>query len=430
MFEKNNVSTGKKVSLFYRIILICIVVLLVGVLGFQLFGERKYTNEVTENENIKLQFHEDGTFKIMLLADIQDGSNVSMYTMKFIQTAIAEENPDLIILLGDNVFGFAPDLLLSKSNAEKSISTFLQPIVDAKIPFCVVFGNHDGQGALSNAEQLNYYRTFAGCMLEDEADLTGSGNYHVMISDFSGETNRLNLWFFDSGSETKINGETSYSCVAEDQIAWYLEESKKITEENGGEVIPAFVFQHIPVPEIYNLLIPVEEACEGSIEKEGRIYIKNPAITDDGFFGELPCSPIYNTGEFDAWLEAGDVMTAFFGHDHVNAFGGVYQGITMKYTPGCGFYSYGPGYNRGIQILELQEENVEEYSTRLLLYKDLVGEEIKDEKALYDGTVLRGISLFKYIQVFILLPLFFVVVIIGGIIYLVKRKKKKSTKNK
>jgi hypothetical protein len=426
MKNHKKVSMEKKISVIYRIIVVGIVFLLLGALGVQIFGKRNYEKDTSINTKPKLQFSENGTFKIMILADIQDGANVSSYTMKFIAAAIEKETPDLIVLLGDNVFGIAPDLILSKSGVEKSIETFLQPILAAETPFCLVFGNHDGQGIMSNEEQLTYYQTFAGCLLEDEPNLTGSGNCHLMVFDQKGETPELNLWFFDSGSETEIQGETSYTCVAEDQIAWYLDKSKEIKEDNKGEIVPAFVFQHIPVPEIYNLLLPVEESCEGSVEKEGKIYVKNSACTDDGFFGELPCSPIYNTGEFDAWVQSKDVVAAFFGHDHVNAFGGTYQGIQMIYTPGCGFYSYGPGYDRGIRILEIEENKVEAFTTRLLYYKDLVGEEINDKGALYEGSVLRGKSLFKYIQLFVLIPFIFLGVIVWGVVHFIRKRKTKK----
>ena len=44
-----------------------------------------------------------------------------------------------------------------------------------------------------------------------------------------------------------------------EQIEWYKETSAKLKEENGGETVNSLVFQHIIVPEIYDVLAKVEE---------------------------------------------------------------------------------------------------------------------------------------------------------------------------
>lgn len=320
----------------------------------------------------------------------------------------------------------APDLMLSKDNVEKSITGFLQPVIDANIPFALVFGNHDGQGIMSNEEQMGFYRTFPGCLAQKGECLTGVGNYNLMLTDHTGEKNILNLWFFDSGSYAKVNGEKSYACVAKDQLDWYLDASQKITKENNGEIVPAFVFQHIPVPEIYNCLTEVDEGTIGAVSKNGKSYILNEEATTDGNFKELPCSPLYNTGEFESWKEAGDVITAFFGHDHVNDFSGIYDGIKMTYIPGCGFYAYGDGYNRGIRVLELDETDITNYTSHIIHFSDISSEKISNEKALFDGYVVHGKSLLSYITIFAILPL----TVISLLCVFIIRKVRKHTSNR
>lgn len=70
---------------------------------------------------------------------------------------------------------------------------------------------------------------------------------------------------------------------------------------------------------------------------------------------ESPAIPDINTGEFDAIAEKGDVMAMFVGHDHINSFVGHYQNVDLVYTPGSGFNVYGPGVERAVRVIELNE---------------------------------------------------------------------------
>ena len=110
-----------------------------------------------------LSFNSNGKFKIMIITDIQDGLHVSSYTMALITKALDSEKPDLVILGGDNICGFAPSLYFSAKHVRQSISTFLKPITDQNIPFCVVFGNHDANRAMSKTEQMGYFLSFDQC---------------------------------------------------------------------------------------------------------------------------------------------------------------------------------------------------------------------------------------------------------------------------
>ena len=47
-------------------------------------------------------------------------------------------------------------------------------------------------------------------------------------------------------------------------------------------------------------------------------------------------------------ISCGDVIGAYFAHDHKNEYVGNYKGIDLGYAPGCGFNSYGNGGERAI----------------------------------------------------------------------------------
>ena len=327
-----------------------------------------------------LHFNE-GKFKILVIADIQDDVTASPYTTEFIATAIDSEKPDLIVLNGDNIQGSAPSLLLSKSAVKRSIDQFLAPIVERGIPFAVVFGNHDAETIMSKEEQMEYYLSFDNCLARPNAIGRSVGNYNLLIKGQQDEPS-LNLWFFDSNNRIYSEYGYGYAYVTNEQIEWYERTAKETQNSNGGAVVPAFVFQHIPVPEIYDLLTEVPKSTNGAVRGHGKwknqFFVINPELVESGSMGEGPCPPDFNNGQFDSWLKQGDVVAAFFGHDHVNDFAGNLKGIDLAYTPGAGFYSYGNGYKRGVRVIEIDQNNPSKYVSRLIYYSDLIDEPIPD----------------------------------------------------
>ena len=87
--------------------------------------------------------------------------------------------------------------------------------------------------------------------------------------------------------------------------------------------------------------------------------------------GESPATPDVNTGEFDAMAQKGDVIGIYVGHDHNNSFVTNVRGVDLGYTQGCGFNVYGPGENRGVRVIELNENEPRKYTTRTVTYKEV-----------------------------------------------------------
>ena len=66
--------------------------------------------------------------------------------------------------------------------------------------------------------------------------------------------------------------------------------------------------------------------------------------------------PALNSGFFAALVEAGDVMGAFCGHDHVNDYEGELFGVRLAYGRATGFAEYGrEGFPRGARVIRLYE---------------------------------------------------------------------------
>jgi 3',5'-cyclic AMP phosphodiesterase CpdA len=330
-----------------------------------------------------------GTLKIMVIADIQDDISVSPYTLKFIEAALASETPDLVIFNGDNIQGTAPSLIVNPNGVRHSISQFMEPIVKRDIPFALVFGNHDPQTIMSKEDQMKYYLSFANCLAEPNRIGGSVGNYNILIKNAQGKS-VFNLWFFDSNSRVYSEYGYGYAYVTNEQLEWFASSAAQLTADNGNVGIPSIVFQHIPVPEIYDMLSEVSKGTQDAVEGHGRwkghYFVANPEFIATGSLGEGPCPPDYNNGEFDRWIQEGNVKAAVFGHDHVNDFSGTYKNINMIYTPGVGFYSYGNGYKHGVRIIEINESDPENFSTRLIYFRDLLNDTIPDA-LLYDGEI-------------------------------------------
>ena len=351
-----------------------------------------------------LQFKADGTFKIMSISDIQDGADPSPYAIQLITLALDREQPDLVVLGGDNIFDWSPSLLVSASNVKKSIDTFMAPIIARNIPFAVVFGNHDANAAMTRPEQWAYYQSLPGAQtFGADMNQIGNrvGNYNLLVDGTDGKP-ALSLWFFDSGGETLSSvGDT----MLPGQIDWYKTTSDQVKQANGGVTVPAVVFQHIPVPQIYDLLTPVDESTTGAIKgvgtHSGNYYVLDPSKTSDGVLGEGPCPLENDQAEFAAWQSQGDVMAAVFGHDHDNSFRGTTGGIQLMYDAAAGFYSYGNSDLHGVRVLEFNETSVTQFTTHMDYWKDLTTDTIPPDLA-YDGGFAHGAE-WAYIAVAVII---------------------------
>lgn len=68
-----------------------------------------------------LRFRKDGTFRVLQLADVQDGPDVSPNAIALIDAAIEAADPDLVVLTGDQVRGYDPaylDTFVARRGAE------------------------------------------------------------------------------------------------------------------------------------------------------------------------------------------------------------------------------------------------------------------------------------------------------------------------
>lgn len=336
------------------------------------------------NEEKKtLRFRKDGKFRILQLADVQEIPLFSDDTDLMLKAAVEKLKPDLVILTGDQIKGYAPSFFLGnrRENFEKVITRMMKPIVDAGVPFGVTFGNHDSQVGVTKAEQLEFFQTFPGCVAENEEHLPGAATFHLPILSSKEDKTVFNIYVVDSHEDAVFGG---YEPIDEKQLRWYRKVRDGLAEANGGKVVPSMVFQHVPMPEFNDVLERVEKKDERAMRMFGVYENQFMRLPDEihnagGILGEPPSTPEYNSGEYEAMSERRDVIAAVVGHDHINSFVAKYGSMDLIYTQSCGFNCYGNGVGRGVRVVDINEENPREYETSVHTYKELVGDKMQNK---------------------------------------------------
>lgn len=328
-----------------------------------------------------LKFGADGKFRILHLTDIHDVEpamdddenreipvNKDKETIHVIETLVAQTCPDLVVFGGDNISGYWEEF--TYDYVKSTIDRITAPIRERNIPLCVCFGNHDGEEGFHTDFQMLMYMEYPNCRSNlNDADVYGCGNCCVTIKDSKGEKDAFAIWLMDSNDyERKADGENfGYDHVHDDQIEWYEGRSAQLREANGGEPLPAILFQHIPVQqELAGFKEVTDDGEYTFVERDGRkFYLSNQIC--EGRIREVPCPPNMEkdyTNQLESWKKMGDVFAAFFGHDHINDFRMNVDGIDLYQTLGAGYFTY--GMERGGRLIVLDENSPRELYTESL----------------------------------------------------------------
>jgi hypothetical protein len=329
---------------------------------------------LASESEIKLQFNENGQFKIMQMSDFQDyvsadKPEVNPKSIALMNAALDAEKPDVVVMTGDMIGGD-----MNAEQLQAYIAQMVKPMEDRQIPWLVTFGNHDEDALVALDEgwnkikQLEYYRSFpyninqASMSGAQGVDANGKNTYAVgdmyqLVYDNTGATPVYAIWALDSNRyDASSAGTDGYDWIHFEQVEWYYNTSKSLEADYGK--LNALMFYHIPTPEWADMA-----SNAMGFNATGNRY-------------EVECPAVINSGLFAAALQRGDVRGMFVGHDHVNDYVGNYYGIYLGYDANVGYQTYGLGGEnndlmRGVRVFELDVNDLETFTTRMVYATDL-----------------------------------------------------------
>lgn len=373
-------QTKKKIKIAVSVILaaVLIVGVVLGILWFPVKGET--TNEFWLStqpyrleDTVILQKEPGKDFKILNLADVQYSDTLDIgkraYTEETIRKLIEQTQPDLITMTGDQTW-----TAMQKQSA-KELVAFMDSF---KIPWAPVFGNHDGEGNADKNWLADQYMSSEYCLFKKGPNnIGGVGNYIINIME--GDKIIQSLIMMDSGQgrsypedpdqtnpvymyadeldggEYVLNADgtrkqaqvgTDYEFISETQVQWYKWAINGATAANGGETPESIAFFHIALPEYYYAYLQWKEsgydASMGFGEKREQV-----------------CCPKVNTGLFAAMQELGSTKNVVVGHDHINTYSVLYEGIHLTYGLKTGDRCYRDEDLNGGTLLTISQDGVQ-----------------------------------------------------------------------
>lgn len=314
-----------------------------------------------------IKFNTDGSLKIMHITDTHLGDENIEMSVFLINEACKRENPDIVIITGDNVHNY-DDSSKTKLYINKLMSVFQS----LNIPVAVTMGNHDSEtGALSRPELMQCYNSYScSVCYSDDNNISGSASYNIPVLSSKTDEIKFNLWIIDSGD---YDNEGHYGCADEDTVQWYKEKSDEITQQNGKKIY-SLAFQHIIVPEIYDVLKKTTKRKLYSFHhmyNKNDFYMFDPKQINFGTLNETPCCGYCNYGQFGAMVEKGDVLGIFSGHDHTNAFGVKNKGIDIANSLSTRFNGDRFSTQYGYRIINVNENDTSVYTSRIIRWYNM-----------------------------------------------------------
>ncbi len=340
-----------------------------GIIYFEIDPQNKNINfNAADSQNetdTTIRFNSDGKLKILHIADPHLANDKYFdSSIWVIAEACDVEKPDLVVLTGDNTKPYD-----DPEETKKIINSLMNIFESRNIPVAVTFGNHDSEaGPMSRKDIMDYYKTFSCTITADESqNFKNCATFNIPVLASDSDDVKFNVWVFDSGDYDE-DEPRHYDRVRTEQIEWYKETSAKLQSENGGKNVNSVVFQHIIVPEIYDVLKKVDSKQPYAIEhiyNEGEYYAFDDAQTNYGTLNEKPCPGYHNDGQFDALVENGGVLAMFTGHDHTNAFGVRNQNIDIYTSPMTRYKGLAYTTQYGYRVVEIDENDTSTYETRV-----------------------------------------------------------------
>lgn len=353
---------------------------------------------------IRLKKNPDQDFIILNLSDPQlsddewglngEETEAQVRYKVFLHTArelVDRVKPDLITISGD----------ISYPNCQRAYQKFGDFFDSFRIPWAVIWGNHDNQWDLEALDRtVDLFSTYRYFVFEAGDRELGSGNYVITIEEEGRPVEGMvmmdthDVIFYSREEDTEQDvlerddadlmrthreqiemlaerghEEKELSWInpklTRKQVSWYREQIQQLTELGCKDTT---LITHVPIyayteafraalkEGIDPLGVSLEESygaeCwnEGYEESLGVVHEKRASL------GSYPV----DDGVFDAVLEMGTTKTILCGHCHANNFVTTYRGVKFAYAlktgPGC----YWRPYLNGGTVLLVGSEGMKE----------------------------------------------------------------------
>lgn len=282
----------------------------------------------------------DGAFTIAQFTDLHITGHGSddRRTLACLDRVLEAERVDLAVFTGDLIAGG------QAKDPGAALRLAVSPVVARGLPLAVLWGNHDDEGSLDRKGLQALARRLPGCLSRDEAPgVKGQGNQVIRVAGADGRPAAA-LHCFDSHAYATGMGSayapvlgSAYAWMGASQMDWHREECARLEGErpDWARALPELAFFHIPLPQHRQAW---DLGARAGVRQEDECH----GLRDEGFF--------------DALAQAGHVLAAFCGHDHLNDYVALHQGLALGYGRASGHGAYGAaGYARGARLLRLRE---------------------------------------------------------------------------
>ncbi|MBR4241227.1 MAG: metallophosphoesterase [Eubacterium sp.] len=376
-------SRKEKFIIFLKVLFwICFsLALLTGILAIVNFVSLKSNKAFVENSVKKVSYESqlkpekdesgyftfttDRDFKVLQLTDVHIGGGFLSIkndnkALNAAAAMISAEKPDLVVVSGD--ISFPVPYSSGTFNNKQSAIVFARMMEKLGVYWCLAFGNHDTEAYSyysrhALAELYGNKSEYPHCLFQSgPSAVSGEGNYVINVKNSKGEITQ-SIFVMDTHSYTDkdyFGIYWRYDCIHEDQVEWYKETVKELTEINGGKTPKSIAFFHIPPKEMKDAYKEYKEAGFKSTDNLKYIY----GVLGEG--NEAICCSNYNHGIIDAFRE-NSTQAVFFGHDHLNTLCVEYKGIRLTYGYSIDYLAYPGiakfGLQRGCTVITLHPDS-------------------------------------------------------------------------
>ncbi|WVQ98259.1 hypothetical protein IAU59_005382 [Kwoniella sp. CBS 9459] len=393
-------------------------------------------------------FQSDGTLKIMQIADLHYsvGSGTCRDTDKqpcvgdedtaaWLAEALDAEQPDLVVFSGDQLNGQE-----TSYDSRSVLAKFAKPVIDRKIPWTAIFGNHDSEILADRSQQMRAMQHMPYCLARaGPKAVEGVGNYYIKLhSSDASNMHIFTLYFVDSHSYQKKTvpwRKADYDYIKASQLEWYRNVSSSIKPiarpfhpdgaddlghiwrrnrparlradgSSGGQTLAkpnAMMWFHIPLPEAYadaDVAGFDAESLDMGVQLDGQGNSKH----NSGFFynaikasfevdqdaDDDPEEEADLTDELLGGSESSkmksEVKVLSHGHCHNTDRCRRVEGVWMCFDGGSSFSGYGQlGFDRRVRVYKISQ-----YGEKIETYKRLSQGDIIDQQVLVGDGAPEG----------------------------------------